>query len=116
MRYHEIITEGPDDGFQQSIMDMLTPIAASGVEYVTFQQVIQKLKTIPSGLHIDRELIMQALDPNQLPLIKKIEGDKIYLNPSLSGPERSVSDQQAEKEQSQIAKTATKQAIKAATQ
>lgn len=116
MRYHEIINEGPSDNFENSILDLLTPVAASGVEYVTFQQIIQKLKSIPSGLHIDRELIMTVLDPNKLPIIKKIEGDKIYLNPSLSGPERSVSDEQQEKEQDQIAKTATKQAIKQATQ
>lgn len=116
MRYYEIISEGPEDNFQQSILDILTPVAASGVEYVTFQQIIQKMKSIPSGLHIDRELIMTVLDPNQLPIIKKIEGDKIFLNPSLSGPERSVSDEQQEKEQDQISKTATKQAVKAATQ
>lgn len=115
MRYNEIIREGPEDTFRQSILDMLTPIAASGVEYVSFQQLIQKLKSMPSGLHIDRELIMQVLDPNKFPIIKSIEGEKIFLNPSMSGPERSVNDEQKEKEADQISKTATKQAIKAAT-
>lgn len=97
-------------------MDLLTPIAASGVEYVTFKQLIQKLQSIPSGLHIDRALIMQVLDPNKFPLIKSIEGEKIYLNPSIEGPDRSVTDTQKDQEADQITKTATKQAIKSATQ
>jgi hypothetical protein len=97
-------------------LDLLTPIAASGVEYVTFQQLIQKLKSIPSGLHIDRALIMQVLDPNQFPLIKSIEGEKIFLNPSIEGPARSVNDEQKDREADQIKKTAAKQALKSATQ
>lgn len=114
MRYFELINESTSDSFVQKILDLLTPIAAQGIEYVTVSQLIQKLSSIASGLYIDRELIMSVLDPNKLPLIKSIEGDKVYLT-KMAGPGRSVSDQQADKEQETIHKTATKQAVKGAT-
>ena len=112
MRYYEIIKESSSESFKVAILDLLTPIAASGVEYVTFKQLAQKLKSIPSGLHIDRALIMQILDPNEFPLIKSIEGDKIFLNPSIEGPERAVNDEQKDREADQIKKTAASQALK----
>lgn len=117
MRYSEIIKEDSQDSeesFAQRILDILTPLAANGVEYVTIEQIIQKLKSVPSGLYIDRELIMAVLDPNKLPLIKSIEGDKLYLQ-KMDGAMRSVTDKQADKEQDKISATATAQAIKGAT-
>ena len=114
MRYREIIKEDDSEAsFAQRILDILTPLAANGVEYVTVDQLIQKLQSIPSGLFVDRELIMAVLDPNKFPLIKSIEGDKLFLT-KMAGAERSVNDQQADKEQDKIKSSAVKQAIKAA--
>lgn len=111
MRYHELLEDklGSQQTFVNSILDMLTPLASQGMEFVTVQQVINKLKGSSSGLHVDRELVMDLLDPDTFPLVKSIEGDKLYLK-KLAGPDRSVSAQQKEKEQDTINKTATKQA------
>ena len=116
MRYREIIKEMQDSeaSFSQRILDILTPLAANGVEYVTIDQVIQKLQSIPSGLYVDRELVMAVLDPNKFPLIKSIEGDKLFLT-KMAGADRAVNDEQDDKEQEKIKSTAVKQAIKSAT-
>ena len=117
MRYREIIREDDQDSeasFAQRILDILTPLAANGVEYVTVDQLIQKLKSVPSGLYVDRELIMSVLDPNKFPLVKSIEGDKLMLT-KMQGADRSVTDKQADQEQEKIKDTATKQAVKSAT-
>lgn len=117
MRYREIIRESDQklqDSFAQRILDILTPLAANGVEYVTIDQIIQKMKSVPSGLYVDRELIMSVLDPNNFPLIKSIEGDKLMLT-KMQGADRAVTDQQDDKEQKKIKSDAVKQAVKSAT-
>ena len=111
MRYRDLISESNES---QRILDMLTPLAAQGIDYVTIDQIIQKFKTSPSGMLVDREMIMSLLDPNKFPLIKSIEGDKLFLTTRV-GPTRSVNDKQADKEQEQIKTSATNQAIKSVT-
>lgn len=54
---------------------------------------------------------MNLIAPNKFPIIKSIEGDKIYLK-QRSGAMHSVSDKQKETEEERISKTAEKQAIK----
>lgn len=114
MRYREIVEsmDGNATGSLADIMlDLLTPLAGQGIEYITVDQLIGKLKHIPTGQLVDRELVMAVLDPDKFPLVKSIEGDKIYLT-QRHGPERSVSDKQKETEEEKIKKTAGQQAIK----
>lgn len=118
MRYFELVeskrsvgqplSEDVRQSLTSKILDILTPIAGSGVEFVTVDQVIAKVKGVPTGLLVDREMIMDILDPNQFSLIKKIEGDKLFLQ---SPPqERSINDKQKETEAEKIKKTAAKKA------
>ncbi len=67
-------------GLRQQVMDYLTPLVAHQVDYVTVQDIEDILKNYRTGLTIDRGLVMELLDPNTIKLVKKIEGDKVYLN------------------------------------
>lgn len=112
MRYKDLIESVVDnahDSLASKILDILTPIAANGMDYVTVDQIIDKVKTIPTGMLVDREMIMDILDPNKFPLIKSIEGDKVYLKAKETV--RSVNDQQKDKEADKIKSSAAKQAI-----
>ncbi len=113
MRYQELMERGNfNRGLSGKILDILTPIASTGVEFISMDQLINKIKHMPTGLKIDREFIMDVLDPNKFSLIQKIEGDKVFLNL----PDevlRKVADPQKEKEADKIAATATQQARKA---
>lgn len=113
MRYSEIIQEsgGANQSLASRILDILTPIASNGIVSISLDKVINKVQSIPTGLQVDREMLMDILDPNKFPLIKKIEGDQLYLQqPELAI--RSVDDEQKETEADDIKKTAEKQAVK----
>lgn len=64
---------------RREALDMLTPRAAHRQKYVTVQEVIDHLRELQTGLAIDRGLIMDILDPDQVEIVSKIEGDKIWL-------------------------------------
>lgn len=114
MRYWELL-EGVDtsavDSLVSAMLDILTPLASNGVEYVTIDQLADKLSSKSTGQRIDRELIMSVLDVNEFPLVHKIEGDYVYLTHSVESA-RSVSDEQQDQESEKITQTAQKQAIK----
>ena len=113
MRYKELMEAGNyNRGLSGKILDILTPIASTGVEYISMDQLIDKIKHMPTGLKIDREFVLDVLDPNKFSMIQKIEGDKVFLNL----PQeiiRKVSDPQKEQESDKIKDTATQQAQKA---
>lgn len=100
------------DKLISSVLDLLTPLASNGIEYITVDNLINRMSKIPSGFHVDREMVMDLLKPDQFPIIKSIEGDKLYLKTPVA-PERSVSSDQKDKEAEKIKDTAAKQAIKA---
>jgi hypothetical protein len=110
----ELFDDGPldvTDDVQQSLMDILTPMVASGLPFVTMTQIIDKLRQLRTGLSIDRNLIMTLLDPNKIKIISKIEGDKVYLsNPN--SPDRSLTKDDSEKEADHVEDMAQKQAQK----
>jgi hypothetical protein len=113
MRYRELMNEsgGSSQSLASRILDILTPIASNGIVSISLDNVISKVQSIPTGLHVDREMLMDILDPNKFPLIKKIEGDQLYLQQ----PEvaiRSVDDEQKETEADDIKNKAEKQAVK----
>ena len=114
MRLDELFDDGPlnvTDDLAEDVMEILTPFAVAKVRYVTIQQIIDKLSQLGTGLSIDRGLIMDMLDPNKIKLVKKIEGDRIYL--AVPGSEqREVDDDQAEKDAEHVSKQAAQQAQK----
>jgi hypothetical protein len=102
MRLDELFNSGESitSGLQQAAIDILTPLLANKVPFVTIQSVIDNLRSSRPGIVIDRALIMKILDPNKIQSISKIEGDRIYLQ---SPDENSVNSAEDE-EQDQIDK------------
>jgi hypothetical protein len=101
------------DGLREQVMDILTPLAANGVPYVTIQQLVDKLSEEQSGVTIDRNLIYTLLDPNKVRLIKSVEGDRIYLQlptSANSDVEKKKKEDQI-KDQEQQKKTTEKQSL-----
>jgi hypothetical protein len=114
MLLFELFDDGPLDvseDIKQSLMDILMPMVAQKVPFVTIQQVIDKLRQLRTGLIIDRNLVMTLLDPDQIKLISRIEGDRIYLSDP-SSPDRSLTKDDEEKDRDHVNDMATKQAQK----
>ena len=108
---------GPGDLVQklrQACIDALMPLAAQGLPYVTIQAIIDKLKQQHAGIDVDRALIMQVLDPEQVKMVTKIEGDKVFFKMP-DDQDRKVDDQQKQKDQQHVHNKAADQAKKAAT-
>jgi hypothetical protein len=114
MKLFELFDDGPLDvteDIKERLLDILTPMVASGVPFVTIKQVIDKLRQLRTGLTIDRNLIMTLLDPDKIKIIGKIDGDRIYLtNPD--SPERSLNKDDGKKEAEHVDDMASKQAQK----
>lgn len=114
MRLDELFDDGPldvTDDIKQTLMDILTPMVAADVPFVTIKQVIQKLRQLRTGLVIDRNLIMNLLDPDKIKIIDKIDGDRVYLsNPN--SPDRSLKKSDEQKEREHVDDLATKKATK----
>jgi hypothetical protein len=101
MRLDELFDEGPldiTDEIKQTLMDILTPMVAADVPFVTVKQIIEKLRQLRTGLVIDR-----------IKIIDKIDGNRVYLsNPN--SPTRSLKKSDEEKEAEKVDKMATKKA------
>jgi hypothetical protein len=69
-------------------MDFILPRVAHGVESVTVQEIQDNLTSLRTGLAIDRNVVMQILDPTKIKLITKVEGDKVYLDVNKVTPEK----------------------------
>jgi hypothetical protein len=90
------------DEMRALLIDVLTPLAANKVPYVTVQQVVDRLQELRSGMRVDRTLIMTVLDPNKVQLVSKIEGDRIYLSsPTPDETAKREEDEEAEKQKIQ---------------
>lgn len=110
----ELFQEPPlemDDELRNSILDVLTPLMAQKVPFVTVDQIIDKLRQFRSGIALDRGFIMDTLDPEKMKAVKSIEGDRIYLNIGGAPEEaKNVGDEQQDIEN--IHKNAAQQAQK----
>lgn len=78
MTLFELFADDIVEMLRSDAIDYLTPLAAKGVPFVTLQAIADKLASRDVGVEVDRTLLMRVLDPNAVPLITKIEGDKIY--------------------------------------
>lgn len=120
MKLFELFADAAGDGdmistLRQDAIDMLMPLAAQKVPYVTVQAIIDKLRTYETGITIDRALVMQILDPNAVKLVTKIEGDKVYFTLP-DEQDRAVDDTQKVKDAEHTKSTAQDQAKKAVSQ
>lgn len=97
---------------REDMIDILMPLAAHGVPYIKIDNVIDRLREMRPGIEIDRPLIMTVLDPNDVKMVTKIEGDRVYF--TIPAPsERAVDDQQKERDKERVSKKAQAQAKKA---
>ncbi len=96
---------------RDAIIDMLTPLAAQGVPQVSVQQIIDKMREEHTGVAIDRALVMHVLDPQEVKLVTKIEGDAVHFNLADEDKYAAGEDQQ-QKDEKHMKSTALKQATK----
>lgn len=99
------------DHLKQAALDFLIPLAGQKVEFATVGQVIDALRQCRPGIVVDRALVMDLVNPNKVKLVKKIEGDRIYLQLP-SAESRAVTQDDADKEKEDVERMATKQALK----
>ena len=107
----EFLEKGLMGTLRQQIMDYLTPLVAHEVDFVTVPDIENTLRDYRTGLTIDRGLVMELLDPNSMKLIKKIEGDKVYLNVVAAMTSAKTADDK-QRDAVKITDKATKQAKK----
>lgn len=103
--------EGMLSQLAQHVMDHITPMVAHDVEFVAVQDIQDNLTNARTGLVIDRALVMQILDPNKIKLIKKVEGDKVYLTTDRPSEVNKTEDDKL-RDQDKVKKKAQKAAKK----
>lgn len=96
---------------RQQLMDYLTPLMAHEVAFVTINDIANTLHNLRTGLEVDRALIMELIDPDQMPIVKRIEGDKVYLDTVEAAQSDSSEEEQAKAEE-KVKGIAVKQAKK----
>lgn len=103
-----------EETLRSSVENVLIPLVAQGVPYTTVDAIIDNLSDsgIKSmGLRIDRALVMQLLDPDKTSIVKKVEGDRVYL--TLPTPDVTAkSERDEEQDIKHVQNTATAQAKK----
>lgn len=104
---------GDDDNsvvrnLRDQILDILMPLAAQGVPFITVQAVVDKMKELQSGIQVDRALVMHVLDPVEAKMVSKIEGDRIYF--TLSNPKDDEDQSEEQAQQDKVGDMAMKQA------
>lgn len=108
----ELFSSGGDmmDQMRQDALDVITPYLGMKVPFVTVNQVIDGLRSNSNlGIVIDRSLIMDLLNPENVKAVDKIEGNRIYLtNPEAVSREVDADDK--EKDQEQVTQMAQDQA------
>jgi hypothetical protein len=101
---------GVVQGLRDSILDMLMPLAAQGVPYVTVQAIVDKMKELDSGVSVDRALVMHVLDPQDVKMVSKIEGDRVYFGLSQDEDQNKAGPDAAEKNADKVSSMAMSQA------
>lgn len=94
---------------RQAALDYLTPLLSQNVPFVTINQMIEALRNSQFGIVINRAMIMDILDPDQVEAVSKIEGDKIFLA-TPDSETREVDAEDEQKDQEHVADMAQDQA------
>jgi hypothetical protein len=114
----EIFEQKPEGGsvvqeLRDSMLDMLMPLAAQGVPYVSIQAIVDKMGELESGVSVDRALVMHVLDPAEVKMITKIEGDRVYFalnNPGEGDSDNANGEAEAQKNAEKVSSMAVSQA------
>ncbi len=103
-------------GMRKKVIDILVPLAANGVPYVTIQQLVDKIGEQHSGISIDRNFVYTLLNPDEVRLVKSVEGDRIYLElpTGENSDKQKKRKEDAIKDKEQQKKTTEKQATQQA--
>ena len=83
---------------RDDIVDLLIPLAAHKVPFVSVDKIVDKMREQRTGFEITKDLVFQVLDPNKVAIINRIEGDKVYFSMP-TDEDRAVKDDQKEKDQ-----------------
>lgn len=110
MHLFELFADSVDvaEELRQAILDVLIPMAGSGVPYVGIDQVVEKLSQMKSGIRVDRALVLDILDPKEVPLVKAITGDRIEFT-AASSIDSAKSEDEAMKGQKKVQDMANKE-------
>lgn len=103
--------KGMMDMLRQQLLDYLTPLVAHEVAFVSIHDIADTLRNYRTGLTIDRGMIMELIDPDDMKVIKKIEGDKVYLD-TVQAATSDASAEEKERDEKKIKNSAAKQAKK----
>ena len=96
---------------RQAALDYLTPLLSENVPFITINQMIEALRHNDFGIVVNKPMIMELLDPDEVEAISKIEGDRIFLaTPDTVDQDREVSADDAEKDQAHVQDMAQGQA------
>ena len=99
------------DQLRQAALDYLTPLMSQNVPFVTVNQMIEALRSSGFGIVINRSIIMDLLNPEQVEAVDRIEGDRIFLHQP-GKVEREVDAEDAEQDQAHVSDMAQSQAKK----
>lgn len=100
------------DGLKTDIIDILLPLVANNVPFVTIEQVMTKLRDKHIGIIIDRAIVTELLDPSNVRIVSRIEGNKIYFDLPDDGEIHRTSPEEKEKDDKKVEKSAREQAKK----
>lgn len=108
MRYYELLSEDSQylADMNAFIVDHLVALQAQGVPEVSMIQVLAGLRR--RGYEIDKESLMDMLNPDEVGAVDQIVGDTIYLAGEGEAPDRSIGQKQTDKEGEKIKKMAQK--------
>lgn len=115
MRLFELFDDSSIDvttEIKDILLDILTPLVASHVPFVTIKSIIEKMAQFRLGISIDQNLIMTLLNPDEIKIIDRIEDDKVFLNLGIPN-ERALAQDDVEKDKEHVSKMAGDQAAKA---
>lgn len=109
----ELFSSGGDmmERLRQNVLDFITPLLGQDLPFVTIQQIIDKMRHLDTGITVDRALIMEILNPDEIDSIDKIEGDRVYFKRPEAAP-RETSEEDKEKDKELVKSKAQKQAKK----
>lgn len=101
------------DDVRNYLLDILTPLASSGVPFVSIEGLLQKLEGLDLGIFIDKDLIMDVLDPEEVKIIQKVDGEKVYFDVMVDNGEAKIAANKREKDKAHVEKMASDAASKA---
>jgi hypothetical protein len=109
----ELFDKKPEKGgvvqdLRDQMLDMLMPLATQGVPFVTIQAIVDKMKELNSGVSVDRALVMHVLDPAEVKMVSKIEGDRVYFG--LDNDQNKAGEKEEEKNANKVNDMAVSQA------